>query len=384
VGKKRGHGEGTIYKRNDGSWTAQVSIGRDPATGKLKRRTFYGKTRKEVQEKLDTVKAEVKTGTYIEQNKVTFGDWITRWLELYVKPTVKMSTFSKYRINVDTHAIPKLGEFELQRLTTDQIQEFYNNLAKTHSSSVLAILHHVVSGALKATVKHKFILNNPAENTVRPTVNYKEVIPLSPAEVKKYLEAARSERLYAAFFLDFYSGLRRGELLALHWSDIDLTSGVLTVRQSLNRVENYDKKTQLVFSEPKTASGKREIPLLPFVVQELKAHKARQAREKLLVGQEYQDNGLVFATAEGRPIEPRHFLRKHKDILSRAGIRSEIRIHDIRHTFGTLLGQAGENPKNIQTIMGHADIRTTLGTYCHSNIEDKKRAMERLEGVLKA
>jgi len=380
---KRGHGEGTIYKRKNGTWAAQVTIGRDPLTGKLKRKTFYGKTRKEVQEKRDTFMAEVKTGTYVEPNKTTFGDWTARWLELYVKPKVKMSTYSKYQIHLKTHIIPNLGHIELQNLTTDHIQEFYNALAKTHSSSVVAIVHQTVSGALKAAVKQKVILNNPAEHTVRPSVKYKEIMPLSKEEVAVYLEAAKGERLYAAFLLDFYTGLRRGELLALRWGDIDLDEGILKVKQSLSRVENPDTgKSELIFSEPKTESSKREVPLLPFVVQELRAHKARQNEEKLLLGATYQDNGLVFATAEGKPVEPRNLLRKHKAILKKAGLRSEIRIHDIRHTFGTLLAQAGENPKNLQAILGHADIRTTLGTYCHSGIEDKKRTMERLAGIL--
>jgi len=236
-------------------------------------------------------------------------------------------------------------------------------------------------------------------------VKYKDIAPLSPEEIKKYLDAARGDRLFAAFLLIFYTGLRRGELLALRWSDItvktkkgavvsmadeidwkkiNIKSGILTVRQSLSRVENYDGKTELVFSEPKTESGKREIPLLPFVLQELKSHKATQAQEKLLVGKAYQDDNLVFATAMGKPIEPRNLLCKHKAILKKAKLRDELRIHDIRHTFGTLLAQAGENPKNLQALMGHADIRTTLGTYCHSGLEDKKRAVNGLADVIKS
>lgn len=380
---KRGHGEGTITRRKDGRWMAQVTIGRDPLTGKLKRKTFYGKTRKEVQEKLDTFKAEVRTGTYIEPRKTTFGDWTARWLELYVKPKVKTSTYSKYQIHLKTHIIPNLGHIELQHLTTDHVQELYNALAKTHSSSVIAIIHQVVNGALKAAVKQKVILNNPAEHTVRPSVKYREIIPLSKEEVGTYLEAARGERLYAAFLLDFYTGLRRGELLALRWENIDLDAGVLTVKESLSRVKNPDTgKSELIFSEPKTENSKREVPLLPEVVQELRKHKARQNEEKLLLGAAYEDNDLVFCTAEGKPVEPRNLLRKHKAILKKAGLRSEIRIHDIRHTFGTLLAQAGENPKNIQILLGHADVRTTIGTYCHSTMKDKRRTVERLAGIL--
>lgn len=401
---KRGHGEGTIVKRPDGRWMAQVTV-YDPLSDKPKRKTFYGKTRREVQEKVDTYKAEVKTGTYVEPNKVNFGDWVRRWLELYVKPKVKMSTYSKYTINAETHIVPGLGKVPLQQLTTDHIQEFYNNMAQTHSSSVLAILHQIVNGALKAAVKQKVIVNNPAEYTVRPSVNYREITPLSPDEVKRYLDAAREDRLYVAFLLAFYTGLRRGELLALRWSDItlrtkngtnltmaddidwkkiDMKSATLTVKQSLSRVENYDGKTELVFSEPKTESSKREIPILSFVLQELKSHRATQAQDKLLAGIAYEDNDLVFATALGKPIEPRNLLRKHKAILKKAKLREELRIHDIRHTFGTLLAQAGENPKNLQAIMGHADIRTTLGTYCHSGLEDKLRAVNKLADVLKS
>lgn len=400
---KRGHGEGTIYKRANGQWAAQVTVN-DPLAGTVKRKTFYGKTRREVLEKLDTFKAEVKTGSYVEPSKTQFGEWVTRWLELYVKPKVKMSTFSKYVINANTHIIPFLGHILLKQLTTDHIQAFYNQLAKTHSTSVLGIVHQVLSGALKAAVKQKVIIYNPAEHTVRPAVTYKEITPLSVDEVKRYLDVARNDKLYAAFLLDFYTGLRRGELLALRWSDltlrtkkgvaltmaddipwerIDMRSGALQVRQSLSRVENYEGTTQLVFSTPKTESGKREIPLLPFVLQALRAHKAVQTQEKLLLGSAYADKGLAFATAAGSPIEPRNLLRKHKEILRVAGLRTELRIHDIRHTFGTLLAQAGENPKNLQVIMGHADIRTTLGTYCHSGIEDKMRAVERLADVIK-
>lgn len=381
----------------------------DPIANETKRKTFYGKTRKEVQEKLDTYKAEVKTGTYVEPTKTKFEDWVTRWLELYVKPKVKMSTFSKYNINANTHIAPGLGKIELQQLTTDHIQEFYNKMAKTHSTSVLAILHQIINGALKAAVKQKVIISNPAEYTVRPSVSYKEITPLSPDEVKKYLDTARGDKLYAAFLLDFYTGLRRGELLAIRWSDItlrtkkgvtltmaddfnwskdwkkiDVTSGTITVKQSLSRVENYEGKTELVFSVPKTESGKREIPLLPFVLLELKSHKVTQAMDKRLVREACRDDNLVFATSIGTPIEPRRLLRKHKQILEKAKLRGELRIHYIRHTFGTLLAQAGENPKNLQAIMGHADIRTTLGTYCHSGLEDKQRAVNRLADVIKS
>ena len=380
---KRANGEGTIRQRKDGRWEVIITVGTDPMTGKPKTKSLYGKTQKEVKEKRDAYFVAVKTGTYVEPDRTTFGTWVTRWLDLFAKPKVRMSTYAKYRINTKTHILPKLGNVELQKLTTEHIQEFYNEKAASLSSSVIAILHQIINGSLKQAVRQKVIINNPAENTVRPTVKYKEISPLTSLEVTAYLETAKNERLYAAFLLDIYTGLRRGELLALRWKNVDLKAGVLTVKESLNRVETYSGKTELVFSEPKTANSKREIPLLSNIVQELKAHKARQNEEKLFFGQAYQDNDLVFTTHEGKPIEPRNFLRKHKALLKRAGLREEVRIHDLRHTFGTMLGQSGENPKNIQLIMGHADIRTTLGTYCHSTLEDKKKAIEKLAAIIK-
>lgn len=381
---KRANGEGTIRLRKDGRWEAIITTGRDPLTGKLIRKSFFGKTQSEAKAKRDDFLLQIKTGTYLEPHRTTLGSWINSWLEMFVKPTVRMSTYSKYMINFRTHVISGLGSVELQKLTTEHIQKFYNEKATTLSSSVIAILHQIVNKSLKQAVKQKLILTNPAEYTVRPSVKYKEITPLNASEVEQYLNAAKDDRLYAAFLLDITTGLRRGELLALRWSNVDLTTGVLTVSESLNRVETYSGKTTLLFSDPKTSNSKREIPLLSNVIQELKAHRARQLQERLLLGEGYQDNDLVFGTGLGTPIEPRGLLRKHKAILKKAGLREELRIHDLRHTFGTMLAQAGENPRNLQLLLGHADIKTTLGTYCHSTLEDKKRTIQTLGKIIKA
>ncbi|MCL6558700.1 MAG: site-specific integrase [Firmicutes bacterium] len=376
--KRRASGEGTVRVRADGRWEAVIPVGRDPLTGKIQFKSFYGKSQKEAIEKRDQYLTEIRTGTYVEPDKTLFGTWVFRWLELFVKPKVRTSTYAKYHINARTHVLPALGQIELQKLTTEHIQEFYNKKAETHSSSVLAILHQIVNEALKQAVKQRLILYNPAENTVRPPVKYKEIPPLTEKELEKYLAEAKKDRLYTAFLLDLYTGLRKGELLALKWENIDLHAGILKVKESLGRVEIAPGKTALEFSDVKTEASKREIPLLPEIVQELKRHKARQNEEKLFFGQGYEDKGLVFASEEGRPIDPRTILKRQKAILKRAGLREEITIHTLRHTFATLLARAGVNPKELQLLIGHADIRTTLGTYYHPTLEDKKKAIEKL------
>jgi len=141
----------------------------------------------------------------------------------------------------------------------------------------------------------------------------------------------------------------------------------------LDRIEGYDGKTRLEFAKPKTEASIREIPIPDEVVQVLKAQKVHQAKYKLFFGSAYQDNDLVFAMPDAKPMEPRNVLKRQKNILRRAGLREEVRLHTIRHTFGTVLAQAGENPANIQKLMDHADVKTTLQTYCHSTMDDNRQ-----------
>ena len=379
---KRAHGEGTIRRRKDGRWEARVPVGADPNTGKLRFKSFYGKTRTEALAKRDEFLTAVRTNTYVEPVKLKFGEWIRKWLELFVRPKVRPSTFARYRNNVETHIVPGLGHIELQKLSTEHIQAFYNKKAEELSSSVVAAIHMLVNGALKQAVRQKLILHNPAEYTERPPVRYKEVRPLDTGEVQRLLEAARDDRLYPAFLLLLTTGLRKGELLALRWQDVDLKAGTLTVRRSLYRLRVAPGDTRLVFTEPKTEAAKRTVPLLPEMVKELKAHKTRQNEEKLICGGAYEDNGLVFCTPTGTPLDPGNFLRKLKWLVKKAGLREEIRVHTLRHTFGTVVAQSGENPRNLQAVLGHADIRTTLQTYCHTSLEDKRRAVEKVAFLL--
>nr|WP_018086887.1 site-specific integrase [Desulfurispora thermophila] len=387
---KRGHGEGTIVKRPDGRWMAQISIGADPSTGKPKRMTKYFKTRKEAQEWLARVQHEQVTGAFVEPAKITLGEWLIRWLDVYVKPKVKPSSYVNYLDVAQKHIIPALGSSFLQSLRTNAIQEFYNQKHENGrldgqgglSPRIIHLIHQVLNGCLKQAVRERLITNNPAEYTTRPSLKYREMSPLSAEEVRLYLEAAKEDRLYAAFLLEVSTGLRRGELLALTWDCIDLMGGTLVVKRTLARVRIADTgKSVLLFSEPKTESGKRSIPLLPEVVQELKKHRARQAQEKLFFGQEYQDQNLVFATPLGTPIEPRNFHRKHSQVLRKAGLR-HVRLHDLRHTFATILLQEGENPENLRDLLGHTKTSTTLDLYCHSTLEGKKKAVSKLQGVL--
>jgi integrase len=388
--KRRGKGEGTITKRPDGRWMAQAVIGHDPATGKLKRITKYFRTYTEAADWLAEVRTEKRTGQFVEPSKVTVAGWLTRWLEVYVKPKVRPASYANYVDIARKHIIPALGNIPLQSLRTNTIQEFYNQKHENGrldgkgglSPRIIHLIHQVLNGALKQAVREQLIHHNPAEYTTRPSLKYQKNTPFTAEEVARYLEAAKQDRLYAAFLVELTTGLRRGELLALTWDCVDMTNGTLTVKRTLARVRLVGEgKSELRFSEPKTESGKRTVPLLPQVVQELKRHKARQNEERLFFGQEYRDQNLVFATPMGTPIEPRNFHRKHTEILRKAGLR-HIRVHDLRHTVATILANEGVDPENLRDLLGHSRTSTTLDLYCHSTMEGKKKAVERLKTVL--
>jgi integrase len=237
-------------------------------------------------------------------------------------------------------------------------------------------IHTLIHGALEQAVKEGLVSRNVAEAVELPKDRKKEFTPLTPKQVRQFLTSIKGDRLYAAFLLELGTGLREGELFALRWQDIDFKNGVLTVRQTLTRV-----KGQPVFKEPKTEKSRRTVPIPQDILSELKVHRARQAQEKLLLGPMYQDKDLVFATVDGRPLEKRSFLRHFEDLLAKSGL-PHVRFHDLRHTYATLLLQAGEHPKVVQELLGHAQISTTLDIYSHVLPELKQAAAAKLNKLL--
>ena len=201
----------------------------------------------------------------------------------------------------------------------------------------------------------------------------------------QFLSTLHGNRLYAAFLTLFMVGLRRGELLGLRWQDIDLNAGVLHVRQTVGRIYNRDtnsqRKTQLVFSEPKTEKSRRTIPIPDACLAALKQHKAHQAEEKLLLGQAYQDHGLVFAQADGTPIDPHSLNLYFSQALRQAGL-PPIRLHDARHTYATWMLEQGISPKVVQTMLGHSSISVTLDIYSHVSLDLERQAAAKLNAAL--
>ncbi|MBC9784100.1 site-specific integrase [Heliobacterium chlorum] len=356
---KRANGEGSLSQLKDGRWQARFwRI--DPLTQERKRMAVYGRTKEEAGAKMRKAMHEIETGRFIDPNKITLATWINQWLDTYKKPVLKPSTYALYEMTFRTHIEPTLGKKTLQNLQTAEIQKLINYKAKNGkldgsgglSTRNLHLIHQIISGALKQAEKEQKVFRNVADAVELPSIKYTEIQPLTLEQVNNFLDVAKDSRHYAAFLLELTTGLRRGELLALRWADIDLEKGTLKVNQSLSRVavQEADSKTQLIFQAPKTKKSQRTIKIPPDALKELKIHKVKQAEERLAKGSGYSDQGLVFCGSEGQPIDPRSFTRRYETLLEKAEV-PKVSFHALRHTVAVLLIKAGEKVKNVQNLL---------------------------------
>jgi integrase len=362
MAKKRGNGEGSITRRKNGTWRAEYNV--YTAEGR-KRKTLYGKTRAEVAKKLAKALSDREDGLVFDAGNFTLGEYLDRWLKDSVEGNVRSRTLSNYRLQVRRHIVPALGRIKLKALSPAHVQGLYRQkLDAGLAPSSVRYVHAVLHRALKQALRWGLVPRNVAQAVDIPKLVSEEVEALSPEEARAFLDAARGDRLEALYVVAITVGLRRGELLGLRWTDLDLgEAGTPTLRVG-RQLQRMRDGSGLKFVPPKGGKG-RTVRLPPLTVEALRAHRARQAEQKLKAGPLYQDEGLVFATEVGTPLEPSNIDRRSfKPLLKKAGL-SDIRFHDLRHTCATVLLSRGVNPKFVQELLGHADIKLTLGTYSH-------------------
>jgi len=363
---KRGNGEGSISQLPSGKWRAQATING-------RRVGVVAKTHKEAQEQLRKILSDADRGLLPPAEKLTLEVHIARWLADVVQHSVRDSTCKNYGDLTRLYVLPTLGKVKLVQLQPGDVQRLYGALlARGLAPKTVRNVHAALRRALQQAVDWNLTPRNVAALAHPPRLPHKEVVVLSPEEVRTLIAAARGDRWEALITVALATGMRFGELLGLKWADVDLTRHTLHVQRQLQRDGAY--------GEPKTAKGRRTIDLPASCVAVLKEHKRQQNEERLLVGPAWQHHDLLFCTHQGKSLAQRNVFRAFKLLLDRAGL-PDISFHALRHTAATLLLLQGVHPKVVQERLGHSNISMTLDTYSHLIPSMGRAAADQLDAL---
>lgn len=277
---KRCNGEGSVYKRKNGRWMGSITIGRD-SSGKPIRKTIYGKSKKEVIEKLNTLKHDIKIGDYVEPDKITVFEWMNYWLKIYKKHKLKPRTYDSYESLINITIVPNIGNIQLQKLRAKDIQEMYNKrYEEGYSANSIHKVNVVLKSALNKAITEGYITKNPANFVELPKIIKKDIKAFSVEEQKAFEEAAKHYSQYVAYIVNLDTGLRMSELLALTLEDIDFEKGELTVNKNLVSVRDREKgngfKLMVQYNTSKTRNSIRTIPLTKRCITLFKKLKLKQ------------------------------------------------------------------------------------------------------------
>jgi integrase len=289
----------------------------------------------------------------------TVRQFITRWLEDTVRPTLRPRTFETYEGKVRLHVLPELGHLTLAKLNPQHLQRLYaTKLAEGLSPTTVNHVHWVIHGALAQAVRFGLVARNVAEVVESPKRPEAEPNPCTEEEVAAFLSAIQGHRHENFWIVLLASGLRFGECAALHWSDVDLRSGVVRVRHTVSR----RRGAPLAVAEPKTPRSRRVVPLARIGVEALRDQRIQVQEDRLRTGDRWRLNDLVFPSAIGTPLRETHVLERFHRVREAAGIRWHT-MHDLRDTYSTSLAAKGVHPLVAQEMLGHGRIDTTMRIY---------------------
>ena len=376
MAKKRANGEGNIRKRADGRWEGRYTAGYHPETGKRIIKNVLGKTQAECKAKLSAALESVKGIDVSRADEYTVATWLRSWYDIYAKPNVRVATADRYQLMVEQYTIPRIGSIKLTKLTAHDLQKIYKELMENGridrksghgnpglSSTTVRSLHLMLHNAFERAVKERLIPRNPTEDCIAPKIQKFEMQILQPEHIKDYLDAADRRGLLPMFYLELVSGLRKGELVALQWSDLDEANCTISV----SKQASWDTEGNLILSQPKTGNSIREVSIPQDAVELLKQEHAK-----------HPDNPWMFPSGRtGEMYHPDSVVTLHKRILKDAGLE-HIRFHDLRHTFATLALQNGVDVKAVSSMLGHYDAGFTLRTYTHVTRQMQQKAAEKI------
>ncbi|WP_322769069.1 site-specific integrase [Frankia sp. Cr1] len=374
--RRRSHGEGSLYQReSDGRWVGVVDLGW--IDGKRRRRVVYGKTEKEALGKIRELRKAADQGQDLAAKPRTVTEWMNYWMtEIKTHDGTRPSTLARYRHAIDGHIVPLLGKIRLDKLGPADIRRLHAARRDQMKPASLVKIHAVLRAALADAERMDLVSRNVAKAVRPPSLAGEESHTLTINDARRFLALAGDDRLEALFVLALMMGLRRGELLGLSWDDIDLDARTLRIRRSVQRVGG-----QLRLVEPKTRGSRRTAPIPAFAVDALERQRKRQADERNKAGDSWRDNGLVFASTVGTPMEPRNVTRRVQQLRGGAGL-PWLRLHDFRHACATFLLASGIEPRTVMEILGHTTVRMTMERYGHVLPERLHAAATAMDDIL--
>ncbi len=374
MSKRRANGEGNLRKRSDGRWEGRYTAGYDPDTGKRIIKNVLGRTQAETKEKLKAAVEQAQQVDVTHTDEYTVATWLRAWYDLYALPNIRQATADRYKLMIETYTIPRIGKIKLKKLTSRDLQQLYKylmehgrvNQRSGHgnpglSSTTVRSVHLMLHSAFERAVKERLIARNPTDDCIAPKVQKVEMKTLRPEHLKSYLEAADARGVLPMFYLELVSGLRKGELVALLWDDLDLQNRTISV--SKQYIKNPSGK--LTLSRPKTETSVRRVSspqeAVDLLIQEHERHP---------------DSPYMFPSrTTGEMYYPDSVVKLHEKILRDAGLE-HISFHALRHTFATLALQNGVDIKTVSSMLGHYDAGFTLRTYTHATRQMQDQAAE--------
>ena len=381
MGKRRPSDDGMVRKREDGRWEGRIVVGHDEK-GLPKTKNVLAKTKSECSAKLNALKASLQGPSEPKQRKpnadMTFGAWLDHWYQRECKPKIRPKTQADYENRIYQHVIPELGAIPLARLTAADLQQFYNRLKEGGrllrveqygpglSDRMVKSCHVTCRVALDQAVAQGLILKNPALSCKAPVTRPKEMQVLTGEEVQRLLIQAKEDGCFELLLLELTTGLRRGEILALQWDDLDFRTGTLRVERQVQRIQG-----KLAVSQPKTRASCRSI-LLPAPVLEILAQYRQSVSSHWM---------FPSPKKEDSPLDPAAVRKKLSAVLKRAGCPA-IRFHDLRHTFATSALEHGMDVKTLSTVIGHVSSATTLNVYAHVTDEMRQKAADKIDRAI--
>ncbi len=381
---------GHIRERSPGSFEIRYNLGTDPATGKRKIATDTVRgSRKDAEKELRRLLRTLDTGEHVDPTRMTVRQWLTTWLGT-VRQEIAPSSHHRYSIIVHQHLVPALGNLPITKLSPAHIQSFYNDLTTTGrrddrpgplAPRTRQHIHRVLSAALARAVEQQVIVRNPADVFKRrlPKAERKEMVALTSEQSAALLDATRPTPLYLPVMLALATGMRRGEILALRWRNVDLDRGIVRATESLEQ-----SKGGLRFNPPK--SGRARVITLPsFAADELRERKRAQAEQLLKVGIRQSGNTLVCARPDGQPTTPLGLSNMFFKFVRKGAVYDlpTLRFHDLRHTHATQLLMAGVHPRIAQERLGHSTVALTLDLYSHVTATMQEDAAAKIDAAFK-